>query len=240
LASTPGSGKAVLAAKPSKSRIIAAAGLFAALSILLTSISQFLGLNFPIIPYLQFDLGEVAILLAFLLFGPVPAIFSAFVEFITLMLLGQNAPIGPILKIMAILSTMGGLWAGIFILRKIIVRPKRGTLFLTSLALGVIFRAVLMTIPNYYLIVYVYTVKGIVGFVSGAFGLVGISMTTENALQLILEFTALFNALQLLFAFTVAYLLIRTPQLNQLFRTNRMTWFESIGSSSRPNQGTHN
>jgi riboflavin transporter FmnP len=101
--------------RPSSSRMIAATGLFGALAILLTSLSQALGLNFPILPYLQFDLGEVAIIIAFLLFGPIPATTAAFVEFLTLMVLGENIPWGPVLKIIAVLSTLGGLWFGMML-----------------------------------------------------------------------------------------------------------------------------
>ena len=112
--------------KRSNARMIAATGLFGALAILLTSLSQALGLNFPILPYLQFDFGEVAIIIAFLLFGPVPATTAAFVEFLTLMVLGENIPWGPVLKIIAVLSTLGGLWFGMALARKASKNPKTG------------------------------------------------------------------------------------------------------------------
>ncbi|HME18495.1 MAG TPA: hypothetical protein VKF15_02020, partial [Nitrososphaerales archaeon] len=51
---------------------VAGIAIFSALATLLAALSQSLGLNFPVVPYLQFDLGEVAIIMAFFIFGPVP------------------------------------------------------------------------------------------------------------------------------------------------------------------------
>src|ERR1700719_4641586 len=93
------------------SRSLAGVAVFGALSVVLTLISQALGLNFPIIPYLQFDLGEVAILLAFFIFGPVPALIAALIEFATLLVLGVNAAFfDPELKLIAVLSSLLGVW----------------------------------------------------------------------------------------------------------------------------------
>jgi riboflavin transporter FmnP len=218
--------------KVSKSKTIAATGLFAALSIIFTALSQFAGLNFPIVPYLQFDFGEVAILLAFFAFGPVPAVASAFVEFVTLMALGQNVPIGPVFKLFAILSTLAGLWLGVTVVRKTIPLARRSLTLGTSLGLGLILRAVVMTAANYYLIVYFYTVPTIVGFVTASFKLVGITLTSTNALGVILTFTAIFNCLQLALVFAISYLFFRLPQLRNILRANRIAWFESLGTKS--------
>src|SRR5579864_6658594 len=86
--------------------------VFGALAVVLTTLSHALGLNFPLIPYLQFDFGEIAILLAFFIFGPVPGLVAAFIEFVTLMVLGQAAPIGPILKLVSMLASLAGIWFG--------------------------------------------------------------------------------------------------------------------------------
>ena len=149
------------------SRTIAATGLFAALAILLTSISQFLVLSFPIVPYLQFDLGEVAIVLAFLLFGPVPAVSAGLVEFITLMGIGQNVPWGPVLKLIAILSSIAGLWVGSVVVSKFSVKsPKRTALLASSLGFGLLSRVTILTVANYYLIVFIYGLSGIASYVA--------------------------------------------------------------------------
>ena len=211
--------------------MIAATGLFGALAILLTSLSQALGLNFPILPYLQFDLGEVAIIIAFLLFGPIPATTAAFVEFLTLMVLGENIPWGPVLKIIAVLSTLGGLWFGMMLAKKASKNPKMVVKLGSSLGMGLLFRAAFMTVANYYLIVFIYTVGGMTSLVSSTFRLIGITISSTSTLTLILGFTAIFNCLQLLLVFGISYALVRLPQLRRSLRSNRMAWFESFGTT---------
>lgn len=212
----------------SKSRVIAATGLFGALSILLTVLSQFMGLNFPIIPYLQFDFGEVAILLAFFLFGPGPAVTASAVEFLTLMAIGENTPYGPILKIIAILSSLAGLWIGMHVARSVLRTPRTNVVLETGMGIGMLFRVLFMTVANYFLIVFLYTVGGTVGLVEAPLKAIGISITNSNALALILGFTGAFNCLQLALVFGISYFLLRLPQLRRPVRTGRLPWFESF------------
>ncbi len=214
--------------------MIAASGLFAALAILFTAVSQFLGLNFPLIPYLQFDFGEVAILIAFFAFGPAPAVAAAFVEFVTLMGLGQNVPIGPVFKLLAILSTIGGLWLGVTVMRRTSPYIKTGVILGTGLLLGLVTRAAILTVANYYLLLFIYGLGPTEGFLASTFKLIGITLTSSNALGLILIFTAIFNCLQLIFVFTISYLFFRIPQLRNLLRANRSAWFEPIGPKTNP------
>lgn len=220
-------------APSSKSRILAATGLFGALSILLTVLSQFMGLNFPIIPYLQFDFGEVAILLAFFLFGPGPAVAASLVEFLTLMAVGENAPYGPILKIVAILSSLAGLWIGMYVARSVSKIPKLNSMLGTGIAVGMVFRVLFMTIANYLLIVFLYTVGGTVGLVEVPFKAIGIPLSNSNALALILGFTGAFNCLQLALVFGISYFLLKLPQLRHPVRTARLPWFESFAEIPR-------
>ena len=218
--------------RPSNPKIIVpATGLFGAFAILLTSLSQALGLNFPILPYLQFDFGEVAIIIAFLLFRPIPATTAAFVEFLTLMFLGENIPWGPLLKIIAVLSTLGGLWFGMLVAKKASKNPKMDSMLGSGLGSGLLFRAAIMTVPNYYLIVFLYTVGYMTSAVSSTFRLIGITISSSNALALILGFSAIFNCLQLLLVFGISFALVKLPQLRHSLRSNRMAWFESFGTT---------
>ena len=130
--------------------------VFGALAVVLTTISQALGLNFPFVPYLQFDLGEIAILLAFFIFGPVPALVAAFIEFATLMAIGENvAYFGPELKLIAILSSLLGVWIGLVVVRGCGARASaRPSGWVEPLGTGHPRRA--MTLPNYLIIIYLY------------------------------------------------------------------------------------
>ncbi|MDG7005387.1 MAG: hypothetical protein JRM86_00445, partial [Nitrososphaerota archaeon] len=156
--------------------------VFGAAAVVLATISHALGLDFPLIPYLQFDFGEIAILLAFFIFGPLPGLVAAFIEFVTLMALGQAAPIGPILKLLSILASLGGIWAGTWL-----VSRSRSPDFAKAAALGtvlgVIARVVILTAANYYLIVYFggeYALNGLVPYLAGAFKAVGLTLTAAD------------------------------------------------------------
>lgn len=200
--------------------------VFGALAVVLTTLSQALGLNFPLIPYLQFDFGEIAILLAFFIFGPVPGLAAAFIEFLTLMVLGQNAPIGPILKLISILASLGGIWLGTALVSRS-GNPGFAKAAALGASLGIVSRVVFLTISNYYLIVFFggeYALNGLVPYLAGSFKLVGMTLTAANGLELILAFTAIFNVLQLLFVAGVSSFLVGLPQVQATRAAGRTLW----------------
>jgi len=206
---------------------IAGSAIFSALAIVLGAASQAAGLNFPLIPYLQFDLGEVAILLAFFIFGPVPALVSSVVEFGGLMVFGQQVPVGPLLKLFALVSTVVGLWAGSWLAGRRTEGSLSGLLGWAS-ALGGVLRAAVMTIPNYYVIVYISGTAATVGFLKASFGLVGITLTDVNAMAVILGFTAVFNVLQLLVVIGISSLVLRVPSISRIRIGGRSPWFTTV------------
>ena len=222
---------------PSQGRLttvsLAGVAVFGALSAILTYLSQFLGLNFPLVPYLQFDLGEVAIVLSLFIFGPLPALVSSSVEFVTLMAIGQNVPAGPVLKLFAMVSTVAGIWLGIR-LASSTRRTSMREVFGFGTAFGAVVRAAVLTLPNYYMLVFFYTIPTIVGFLSGAFKLVGITLTSGNALALVLGFTAIFNVLQLLFVMAISFAVLNLPQVNGLRIAGRGLWVMAVTQGSAP------
>ncbi len=200
--------------------------VFGALAVVLTTLSHALGLNFPLIPYLQFDFGEIAILLAFFIFGPVPGLVAAFIEFLTLMVLGQNATIGPILKLVSILASLGGIWVGMAVVSRS-RKPGFAKAAALGTTLGVVSRAFFLTIANYYLIVFFggdYALSGLVPYLAGSFKLVGVTLTSADGLSLILLFTAVFNTLQLLLVAGVTYFLVGLPQVQATRAAGRTLW----------------
>jgi riboflavin transporter FmnP len=206
---------------------IAGSAVFSALAIVLAAASQAVGLNFPLIPYLQFDLGEVAIILAFFMFGPVPALVSSFVEFAGLEVFGQSLPVGPPLKLFALVSTVAGLWVG----TKVAARGGGASLAkLTgwTTAMGSIVRAAVMTFPNLYLILYFYGFSAIEGYLKAPFSVVGIGLTDSNALLVILAFTAFFNVIQLAFVMTISTFVLRVPAVSQIRVGGRVPWFATV------------
>jgi len=210
----------------SRNQLIVGGAVFGALAVILTTISQALVLSFPLIPYLQFDLGEIAIILAFFIFGPAPAMTASVVEFITLMAIGQNAPVGPVLKLVAIVSSLAGIWMGMAIATRR-RHPSVGRAAGLGTSVGLVTRAIMMTFANYAVIILVYTVNGIVGFVSASFLLIGVTLTEGNALSLVLGFTAIFNVLQLVFVAAVSYFLLRLPQVKNVGALGKPFWVTS-------------
>jgi len=108
---------------------LAGAAIFAALAALLTLAKA--EIPFPLIPYLKIDFVEIPIVVAFFLFGPLAATISAVVHWLFLNVQGSNAPLGPMLKFLAVMSTLGGFWLG----NEIYCRIK-GNRIVPSLALS--------------------------------------------------------------------------------------------------------
>lgn len=208
---------------------IAGMAIFGALALILTTISQLLGLYFPLVPYLQFDLGEIAILLAFFIFGPLPALVAAFIEFATLMAFGVNvAFFGPEFKLIAILSSLLGVYLGATAVSRMQKRTvEKATGF--GGGLGMIFRAAAMTVPNYLLIVSpIFGITAAVYTVQAPFKDIGITITASNVLVLILTMTAIFNALQLGFVMVVTYIVMRLPQMKTIRIAGKSPWIVSF------------
>ncbi len=211
---------------------VAGSAVFSALALVLAAASQAAGLNFPLIPYLQFDLGEVAIVLAFFIFGPVPALISSVVEFAGLMAFGQQVPVGPVLKLFALVSTVTGMWLG----TRLASRGGETSLLKLaawSTAFGALLRAVVMTVPNFYIILYIYGLSSVEGFVKGSFALVGVAITDANALLVILMFTAVFNAVQLLLVMAVSSFVLRVPAVSRVKVGGRTPWFAAMLRGSK-------
>ena len=204
---------------------IAGIAIFGALAIVLTTLSQGLGLNFPLVPYLQFDLGEIAILLAFFIFGPIPAVVSGFIEFATLMAIGQNvAFFGPEFKLIAILSSLLGIWLGVSLVSHMQRRTVGKATGLGG-AIGMLFRAAAMTIPNYLLIVSpLFGIQNAFYTVEAPFKAIGVTITDANVLIIILIVTAIFNALQLGFVTAVTYFVMRLPQIQKVRIAGKSAW----------------
>ena len=176
---------------------------------------------------MQFDFGEVAIVLSLFIFGPVPALVSSSVEFVTLMAIGQNAPVGPVLKLFSMVSSIAGIWLGIG-LASSIRRANMRNVFGLGTAFGAVVRAAVMTLPNYYILVFFYTIPTVIGLLSGAFKLAGITLTGTNALVLVLGFTALFNVLQLLLVMAISFTVLKVPQVTGLKIGGRGLWLMAV------------
>ena len=207
---------------------LAGAAVFSALAALLTLSRA--SIPFPLIPYLQIDFAELPIYIAFFLFGPLAAIITELVHWLFLNITGSDAPLGPAIKLVAVLSTLCGFWAGSSVYPHL--APGRGR---PAVALslmfggGLVIRVVAMTVVNYIVILYVGPV--VFGLNYMAFARATLVQTTGwqfsgDAILLfwVLVFTALYNVINL-FAAAIPAGLVVSPLTNS-FRhiTSLETW----------------
>jgi riboflavin transporter len=133
---------------------LAGAAVFAALAAILALAKA--AVPFPLIPYLQIDFSEIPIYIAFFLFGPLAALISSVVQWIFLNVTGSDAPLGPAIKFVAVVSTLGGLWLGSAVYGRI-----RGKITHPSIAIsmmfgsGIVWRVAAMTVVNYLVLLYI-------------------------------------------------------------------------------------
>jgi riboflavin transporter FmnP len=133
---------------------LAGAGVFAALAAILTLAKA--AVPFPLIPYLQIDFSEVPILIAFFLFGPTAGAIAAVIQWIFLNVTGSDAPLGPAIKFAAVISTLGGLWLGSELYRRVRGNKARPSLAVSMIfGSGILWRVVAMTIVNYAVLLYI-------------------------------------------------------------------------------------
>lgn len=130
------------------------ASVFAALAAILTLAKA--QVPFPLIPYLQIDFSEIPIVIAFFMFGPLAGAMSSVIQWIFLNFTGSEAPLGPAIKFIAIISTLGGFWLG----NRLYGSVKRSTVhpalaLSTALGTGILLRVAAMTIVNYVVLVYI-------------------------------------------------------------------------------------
>ena len=81
--------------------------------VLMASIAVLLSLAkveipFPLVPFLKFDLAEVPSILTLLIFGFKEALIVSIIHFSILLFVGSFTPIGPLMKWIAVVSTILG------------------------------------------------------------------------------------------------------------------------------------
>jgi len=188
------------------------AGVFAALAALLTLAKA--EVPFPLIPYLKIDFAEIPIVIAFFLFGPLSATITAITQWLFLNVQGGDAPLGPAIKLVAVLSTILGLWMGNEFYRRVKSgRINPGVALSMMLTGGAVLRILAMTIVNYAVLLYVAPVFFGTDYLSFARLTLekstGWHLATQTGVLIYtLLFTALYNLVNLLVAAIPAGLIV--------------------------------
>lgn len=181
--------------------------------------------SFPILPFLKFDPAELFSVLAFLIFGPVPAVITATVHWLFLTATGVDTPLGPAVKFASVLSTLLGLWLGSSVYRRLGIKHYRNSVVLFfMLTFAILARVLILLVVNYFVFTYI-------GPVIFGIDYLGFSQTTlqdtlhmrfagpSQVLTAMLLFTSVFNGLHAVFSVTVPFAVItplssKVPQLS--------------------------
>lgn len=203
--------------------VLAGSATFGALASLITlAAPPALQPPFPILFYLKFDVSEVVDLSSLMIFGPTAGLLTALIHATILGTVaggaGSGPFFGPSLKFLGVLSTYLGLLLASKIGKQSLMRT---TLTMTSLAL--ITRVTLMTVANYFYIVFLaQTVFGVdyTGFAQFVLSQSGVNLTGSGLIIYILGLTAIYNAIHVVFSVVVSLLLVnalmrRAPNLLQ-------------------------
>ena len=218
---------------------LAGAAVFAALAAILTLARAVI--PFPLIPYLQIDFAELPIMISFFLFGPFAAIITELAHWLFLNETGSDVPLGPAIKLAAVLSTFLGFWLGSMIYSRLGLGRERRAAFGLSLmfGFGALLRIAAMTVVNYFVLVYIGPVLFGINYMAFAKStLVASTGWQFNAdaavLFWVLVFTALYNLINLLVASIPAGLIVSPLTNSYRHMTSVETWLmRSLGAQSR-------
>jgi len=176
------------------SKTIAVVAVFTALTVVLVLSPA--KIPAPYAPFLKYQIWEIPIVTAFLLYGPLVGVSISVIN--TIILLGVypgDLPIGPLYNFAAVLSML----LGIYILHRFIVKRSSGRrekilVVVSSTALGTILRVGIMSIVNWVFLQYPYPI--------------GFNMPVE-AITAMLPVIGFFNATLALYTIPIGYFLAR-------------------------------
>src|SRR5467141_2854570 len=219
--------------------VLAGSATFGALALLITlAAPPALQPPFPILFYLKFDVSEVVDLSSFMIFGPTAGLLTALIHVTILGTVaggaGSGPFFGPSLKFLGVLSTYLGLLLASRIGKQSLLRTS---LTMTSLAL--ITRVSVMTVANYFYIVYLaQTIFGIdyTGFAQFVLSQSGINLTCSGLVLYILGLTAIYNAIHVVFSAVVSLLLVNTLMKRAPNLLQSRAWITRVlvSASGRP------
>lgn len=210
--------------------ILLAEGLFARRSVSLTGAAVFGSLaalstvivpariqpSFPILPFLRFDPAELFSVLAFLIFGPIPACVVATVHWMFLTATGSGAPLGPAVKFASVLSTIVGLWCGSEAHNRLPPRYRSiSTAVGCMLLFAIVARVGILLVANYFVFTYIGPVIFGIDYVGFSQRTLQTTLGMEFAgpwqvLLAMLLYTSIFNGLHAVFSVLVPYIIF-TP-----------------------------
>lgn len=133
------------------SRTISVVAIFAAFTVVL-NLSP-VKIPAPYAPFLIYQIWEIPIVAAFLLFGPRVGVSITIINTLVLLVVFPGAlPTGPFYNLAAVLSMLSGIYVGLRFVRKFSTLRLEALLAASSTALGTVLRVGVMTIVNWALL----------------------------------------------------------------------------------------
>jgi len=133
-------------------KTIASVSIFAALTVAL-NLSPAPKIPAPYMPFLYYQLWEIPIVAAFLLFGPLVGVLIAIINTVVLLgLFPGNLPTGPFYNLAAILGMFLGVYVSYILFIRALGKESEVLLATSSTAIGTVLRVGLMTVVNYALL----------------------------------------------------------------------------------------
>jgi len=134
------------------SRVIAYSSIFGSLALLLSLSGLLTIISYPLAPFLKFDVSEVIDLLALYIGGYIISIITIFIH-ATGLIFATGDVLGPLMKFIAVLSMVPGIYLGRIIGGKLSLSRFKGELIGFILAIN--FRWIIMTIVNLFVLTYI-------------------------------------------------------------------------------------
>ncbi|MEM3712386.1 MAG: ECF transporter S component [Thermoproteota archaeon] len=204
---------------------IVLAALCAGLAIFLTVYKVVFA--FPILPYLKFELAEIPVVMAFLVAGPFSGLLSSVIYWIILMMVGEWTPIGPIMKFLAVVPTILGLWAGFILSKRIKKNPNILLPMTLGTVLAIVARVVVTSLMNFLVLWWLFpfflndaakSLKTTIGFQADS---------PYAVLLMTLVFTAVFNIIHSFLSIIPSYYLVKAVVRVKSIGLRR-PWFQRI------------
>jgi len=195
---------------------IASIAMFGAISAIVTTVTNLPILRYPPLPFLRFDLGEIIDFLAFLILGPIAAVFVVFVHFLTISALpgAQVQFASQAMKAASILSTIIGFM--------LITRIKREYVAIGGAVLS---RVCIMSVANY-LFFLVFFPAYFDSSVNTLSKFLGVTFSDYwSKVIILLSFIGIFNAIHALMTTLIPlYILKVSPQLVKIASNIKPVW----------------
>ena len=174
-------------------RTVATVAVFAALTVAL-NLSPF-KIPAPYAPFLYYQIWEIPIVTAFLLFGPLIGLYISIINTIVLLIWFPGAlPVGPLYNLAAILGMLLGIYVAHKFIGKVSSFKGEAIVTLSYTVLGIISRVLVMTVVNWVFLKYPYPI----GF-----------EIPQEVIVMMLPIIGFFNATLALYTIPVGYILAR-------------------------------